>query len=313
MNLYTYIFRRLLYVIPIIMGVALLIFLIFNLVAGDPTVILLGKHANLKQMAELRHELGLDRSWLMQYIDILKSSFTFDFGRSWSNKQLIGPMIAKSAWVSFTLVIPAFILTSILSIVMALIAAFYRGRLLDRSLVVISVIMMSISGLSYILLGQWLFAYKLGWFAISGYEHGFPHWLPYTILPGMILVILSVGYEVRFYRTVILDEMYQDYVRTARAKGLPEWMVLAKHVLKNAMIPIITNLIIQLPALLLGTLLIESFFSIPGLGGITMHAINNSDFPIIKAMAIISTVFYIIFNLITDILYTLVDPRIRLS
>jgi peptide/nickel transport system permease protein len=173
--------------------------------------------------------------------------------------------------------------------------------------------MMSISGLTYILLGQWLFAYKLGWFEIAGYEHGFPHFIPYIVLPGIILVILSIGYEVRFYRTVILDEMYQDYVRTARAKGLPEWIVLFKHILKNAMVPIITNLIIQLPALLLGTLLVESFFGIPGLGGITMHAINNSDFPIIKAMTIISTVFYIIFNLVTDVLYTLVDPRIRLS
>ncbi|OJW69576.1 MAG: peptide ABC transporter permease [Candidatus Amoebophilus sp. 36-38] len=313
MNLYNYIFRRLLYVIPIVMGVSLLIFVIFNVVAGDPTAILLGKHASLKQMAELRHELGLDRSWLMQYLDILKSAFTFNFGRSWSTKQLIAPMIGTAAGVSFTLVIPAFIVTSILSISIALIAAFYRGRLVDRSLVVVSVIMMSISGLTYILLGQWLFAYKLGWFEIAGYEYGFPHFIPYIVLPGIILVILSIGYEVRFYRTVILDEMYQDYVRTARAKGLPEWMVLFKHILKNAMVSIITNLIIQLPALLLGTLLVESFFGIPGLGGITMHAINNSDFPIIKAMTIISTVFYIIFNLITDVLYTLVDPRIRLS
>ena len=313
MNLYNYIFRRLLYVIPIVMGVALLIFVIFNVVAGDPTAILLGKHATLKQMAELRHDLGLDRSWLVQYLDILKSAFTFDFGRSWSSKQLIAPMISRAAGVSFTLVIPAFIVTSLLSISIALIAAFYRGRLIDRSLVVVSVIMMSISGLTYILLGQWLFAYKLSWFEISGYEYGFPYFIPYVILPGIILVILSVGYEVRFYRTIILDEMYQDYVRTARAKGLPEWMVLFKHILKNAMVSIITNLIIQLPALLLGTLLVESFFGIPGLGGITMHAINNSDFPVIKAMTIISTIFYIILNLVTDVLYTLVDPRIRLS
>lgn len=313
MHAYTYVIRRLLYVIPILMGVSLLIFLMFNIVAGDPAVMLLGKHATVKQIAELRHELGLDRHWLMQYLDILKSAFTFDFGRSWATKQQITPMIKSGASVSLTLVTPAFIVTSLLAISMALIAAFFRGKLLDRGLVVLSVVMMSISGLAYILFGQWLFAYKLGWFDIAGYEYGFPDFIPYTILPGIILVVLSIGSDVRFYRTVILDELYQDYVRTARAKGLPERLVLFKHVLKNALIPIITNLIMQLPSLLLGTLLVENFFSIPGLGSITLHAINNSDFPVIKAMAILSAVFYLIFNVATDILYTLVDPRIKLS
>ena len=313
MRIYNYLIRRLFYIIPILMGVALLIFLIFNVVAGDPTAVLLGKHATAKQMAELRHELGLDRHWFVQYLDILKSTFTFDFGRSWATKQQITPMIKSGAWVSITLVVPAFSVASILAISMALIAAFFRGKLLDRGLVVLSVIMMSISGLAYILFGQWLLAYKLGWFEIAGYEYGFPDFIAYTVLPGIILVVLSIGSDVRFYRTVILDELYQDYVRTARAKGLPERIVLFKHVLKNALIPIITNLIIQLPSWLLGTLLVESFFGIPGLGGITLNAINNADFPVIKAMTILSAVFYLIFNLITDILYTLVDPRIKLS
>jgi len=248
---------------------------------------------------------------LLQYVDILKSAFTFDFGRSWASKQKIIPMLQSGAWVSLTLVIPAFIVTSLLSIGMALLAAFFRGRLLDKTLVVITVIMMSISALAYILFGQWFLAYKLGWFEIAGYDYHFPEMLAYTALPSIILVVLSIGSDVRFYRTVILDEMYQDYVRTARAKGLPESMVLFKHVLKNATIPIITNLIIQLPSWLLGTILVESFFGIPGLGGIMLNAINNSDFPVVKAMTIISAVFYIIFNLITDILYTWLDPRIK--
>lgn len=309
----TYVIRRLFYIIPILMGVSLLIFLIFNVVAGDPAVVLLGKHATAKQIAELRHELGLDRHWFIQYVDILKSAFTFDFGRSWATKQQIMPMIKSGAWVSLTLVTPALIVTSLLAISIALVAAFFRGKLLDRGLVMLSVIMMSISGLAYILLGQWLLAYKLGWFEIAGYEYEFPDFIPYIILPSIILIVLNIGSDVRFYRTVILDEMYQDYVRTARAKGLPEKLVLFKHVLKNAMIPIITNLVIQLPSWLLGTLLVESFFSIPGLGGITLYAINNSDFPVIKAMTILSAVFYLIFNVITDVLYTLVDPRIKLS
>ena len=313
MGIYNYIIRRLLYVIPILLGVCLLIFFMFNIIAGDPTVILLGKHATAKQMAELRHELGLDKHWIMQYIDIVKSSFSLDFGRAWSSRQQIMPLIKSATTVSLTLVLPAIILTNILSISIALVAAFFRGKFIDRSLVVVSIIMMSISGLAYILFGQWFFAYKLSWFEIAGYDHGFPNCLPYIILPSFILVLLSFGSDVRFYRTVILDEMYQDYVRTARAKGLPEWAVLFKHVLKNSMIPIITNLITQLPSWLLGTLLVESFFGIPGLGGITINAINNADFPVVKAITILSAMFYIILNIITDILYTLVDPRIKLS
>jgi len=313
MSLYSYIIRRLSYIIPILVGVCLLIFFIFNIVAGDPTIILLGKHANPRQMAELRHELGLDRHWFIQYLDILKSAFTFDFGRSWATKQHIAPMLKLGTWVSLTLVIPAFVVTSILAISTALLAAFFRGRLIDKGLVVLTVIMMSISILVYILFGQWIFAYKLGWFEIAGYEYGFPDFIPYIILPAMILVLVNLGSDVRFYRTVFLDEMYQDYVRTARAKGLSERAVLFKHVLKNAMAPIITNLVIQIPAWLLGTLLVESFFGIPGLGGITLNAINNSDFPVIKAITILSAVSYVIFSVITDVLYTLVDPRIKLS
>jgi peptide/nickel transport system permease protein len=153
----------------------------------------------------------------------------------------------------------------------------------------------------------------LGWFEIAGYEYGFPDFLPYIILPAIIWIVLSIGPDVRLYRTIMLDEVHQDYVRTARAKGLSSRMILFKHVLKNAMIPIITNLVIQVPSLILGALLIENFFGIPGLGNITLQAINNSDFPVIKAMTILSSVLYVIFNVITDILYTLVDPRVQLK
>ncbi len=313
MGIYHYTIRRLLYTIPILMGVCMLIFLIFNVVAGDPTPLLLGKHATAKQMAALRHELGLDKPWFTQYLDILKSGFTFDFGRSWASKQKIIAMLQSGAWVSLTLVIPAFIVTGLLSIGMALLAAFYRGKFIDKTMILITVMLMSISALTYILFGQWLLAYKLGWFEIAGYDPHFPEVLSYIVLPSIILVILSIGSDMRFYRTVILDEMHQDYVRTARAKGLTEWIVLSKHVLKNAMIPIATNLIIQIPSWLLGTILVESFFGIPGLGGILLHAINNSDFPVIKAMTVLSAVFYIVLNVATDILYTWLDPRIKLS
>ena len=313
MRIFHYVIRRLLYAVPILLGATLLIFLLFNVVSGDPTIVLLGKHATLQQMIELKHELGLDRPMWIQYLDTLKSAFSLNFGRSWATKQPIIQMIRGGAYVSLTLSIPSFVLASVLSIAMSLLAAFFRGTLLDKSLVVVSVIMMSISVLAYILLGQWVFAYKLGWFEIAGYEYGFPDFLPYIVLPAIIWVVLSIGPDVRFYRTVMLDEVHQDYVRTARAKGLSDQTILFKHVLKNAMIPIITNLVIQVPSLMLGALLIESFFGIPGLGNITLQAINSADFPVIKAMTILSSIFYIVFNIITDVLYTVVDPRVELQ
>ncbi len=313
MNIYSYVLRRLLYVIPILLGVCFLIFILFNVVAGDPTLVLLGKHATLEQMAELRHQLGLDRSLFMQYLDIVKSAFTFDFGRSWVTKQDILYMIKEGTIPSLTLTIPAFTLGTILAIIISLFVSLYRGGKLDKSIVFFCIALMSIPSLAYILFGQWFFAYKMDMFEISGYEFGFPYFIPYILLPGIIWVIISLGPDIRFFRTVILDEVYQDYVRTAKAKGLSENVVLFKHVLKNAMIPIITYVVIQIPFLVLGALLLESFFSIPGLGGITLNAINSSDFPVIKAMTVLSAVGYILFSILTDVLYTVVDPRVRLK
>ncbi len=313
MNIYVYTLRRLLYVIPVILGVCAIIFLIFNVVAPDPALIILGKHATVEQIAEIREQLGLNRPYWLQYFDIVKSAFTFDFGRSWSTKQEIIEMIKAGAIPSATLSFPAFFVSTVLAIAISLLVAFYRGTFFDKFTVIICVTLMSISSLAYILFGQWFFAYKLGWFEISGYDYGFPYFIPYILLPALIWVALSVGPDVRFYRTVMLDEVYQDYVRTARSKGLSEKVILFKHVLKNAMIPIITYVVIQIPFLILGALLLESFFSIPGLGSITLNAINSSDFPVIRAMTVLSAVAYIIFSVITDVLYTLVDPRVRLS
>lgn len=313
MNTWSYILRRLLYTIPIILGVCLIIFAIFNLSGYDPAQLLLGKHASAKQIAEVRHELGLDRPLVEQYLDIVKSAFTFDFGRSWATKQQIIEMIKEGAIPSLTLTLPAFLISTTLSILLAIIVSFFRGKAIDRALVILSVSLMSIPSLAYILFFQKFFAYEMGWFEISGYEHGFPYFIPYIILPVIIMVVLNLGPDLRYFRTVILDDIYQDYVRTARAKGLSEKVVLLKHVLKNSLIPIITYVIIQIPFLILGTLLLESFFSIPGLGGLTVKAVFDNDFPVIKAMTILSAMGYIVFTVITDILYTVVDPRVRLK
>ncbi len=313
MNIYVYLLRRTLYIIPVILGVTFLIFILFNIVAGDPTPLLLGRHATVEQIAELHHQLGLDKPLYAQYFDIVKSAFTFDFGRSWATKQEISQMIIKGAGPSLSITLPAFFIATIMSVIISLVASYYRGGKIDIVVRFCCIAGQSISSMAYILFFQKILAFKFGWFEISGYEFGFPEMIPFILLPIIIDIVLSVGPDVRFYRTVILDEIYQDYVRTARAKGLSELVILFKHVLKNAMIPIITYVIIQLPFLILGALLLESFFSIPGLGGITLNALNSSDFPVIKAMAVLSAVAYIIFSLLTDILYTVVDPRVRLK
>jgi peptide/nickel transport system permease protein len=286
---------------------------LFNLVAPDPAFTLLGKHSTPEQIAQLHHELGMDRPYIVQYFDIVKSAFTFDFGYSWSSKQSIWEMIKLGAIPSMSITVPLYFISNTLAIAIALLVAFYRGSLLDRFVLIFTISLMSISGMAYVLFGQWFFAYKLGWFEISGYEHGFPAFVPYVILPILIYTVIELGPATRFFRTVILDEIYQDYVRTARAKGVGEISIMFKHVLKNAMVPILTFLIIEIPFLILGVLLVETFFSIPGLGGLTVKAINNSDFPVIKAMTVLSAVGFIVFNVITDVLYTVVDPRMRLK
>ncbi len=310
---WNYIIRRLLYLIPVLFGVCGLVFVIFNVVAGDPTMLLLGKHADAKQMMELRQQLGLDQSLWAQYLDIVRSAFTFDFGRSWSTKQQISQMIMSGAIPSITLAFPAFFLSTVISLLSAVVVAYYRGKGIDLFIRIFCIAMMSISSLVYILIFQKFFAFDLGLFEISGYEYGFPNFIPYVALPVIIWIVLSLGPDIRFYRTLILDEIYQDYVRTARAKGLSEKKILFKHVLRNALIPVITYTVVNLPFLILGSLLLESFFSIPGLGSIILDALNASDFPVLKAMAILSATAYIIFTLISDILYTMVDPRVKLN
>jgi len=308
-----YIVRRLLYLIPVLLGVSFIIFVLFNLVSGDPTAVLLGKNATARQMADLREQLGLNKPLFDQYLDVVKSAFTFDFGHSWATKQEIKEMIIQGAYPSMCLSIPAFVIATILSLLISLVVAFYRGKGIDVTVRVLCIAGQSISALAYILFFQYFFAYKMGWFEISGFEFGFPNFIPFVALPAIIFILLSLGPDVRFFRTVILDEIYQDYVRTARAKGLGEIPILLKHVLRNAMIPIITYVVIQIPTLILGALLLENFFSIPGLGGITLNALNSSDFPVIKAMAILSSVLYIILSLVTDVLYTIADPRVKLK
>jgi peptide/nickel transport system permease protein len=306
-----YLVRRLLSTIPTIFGVALITFVLFNMVGGDPVYMMVGKHANPVQISELRHEYGLDQPLYVQFGAFLKQIVTFDFGRSYATRRQISDMILEGVGPTLTLAVPAFALTTVLSVLIALFVAYFRGTWLDKTVVVLCVFGMSLPLLGYILFGQYVFAYKLGMFPISGFETGLVERFEFVALPALIWVAVSLGYDVRFYRTAVIDETTQDYVRTARAKGLTEKAVFLKHVLKNSMVPILTNVVIQIPLLILGSFLLESFFSIPGLGRITIDAIQNSDFPVIKAMTILESLLFIFGNLLTDVFYTLVDPRVR--
>ncbi|MGZ3696697.1 MAG: ABC transporter permease [Bdellovibrionota bacterium] len=311
--MFVYIVRKLLNTIPTLFGVALIIFVLFNMVGGDPTYQMLGKHATPQQIAELRHEYGFDQPQYVQFGQYLKQILTFDYGRSYATKQPINKMISDGIGPSLSLMIPAFFLTTVLAVAMGLLVAYYRGKWIDKVTVVLCVIGMSLPMLAYILFGQYFFAYKWGWFPISGFEPQWPDRLQYILLPAIIFVLVSLGYDVRFYRTAILEETNQDYVRTARAKGLTEPRIFFKHVLKNSMVPILTNVVIEIPLLILGAFLLESFFGIPGLGGITIDAVHNSDFPVIKAMTTLQAFLYVLGNLATDVLYTVVDPRVSLK
>ena len=313
-----YILRRLIYMIPTLFGITLLTFLLFNVAGGDPAAQLAGLHATPQQIEDIRVELGLNQPLYKQYFDYVGQIVRFDFGRSWATKQTIGQMILGRSLedspilASLSLTIPVFVLNILLSIIIALVLTQVRGSFLDQSTMVSCLAAMSISSLAYILFLQYYLGYKLALFPISGWDPSFFGRWEYLILPILIFVILSLGGKILFYRTIFLDEIYQDYVRTARSKGLGTKSVLFKHILRNALIPIITLEVLSMPFLILGSILVESFFAVPGLGGLLVLAINNADFPVIKAMTFIGAVLYMIFQLISDLLYVVVDPKVRL-
>jgi peptide/nickel transport system permease protein len=307
-----YLIKRIIYLVPTLIGVTLLTFLLFHVVGGNPAVQLAGKYATVERIAQIEQELGLNKSLPIQYLNYLQQSLTFDFGRSWSSKQQISTIIADGLGPSLSLTIPAFIMITILSIAMAMLLAYKRGGFLDRSTMILCLAGISVSSLVYILYMQYGLAYLAGLFPISGWDPDIIERWRYLALPMLIFIAISVGGNVLFYRSVFLDEMHQDYVRTAKAKGLATKKVLFKHVLRNAMIPIITLVVLEMPFLILGSLLLESFFGIPGLGGVIYTAIQSADFPLIKAMTFVGALLYMVFQLLSDILYKVADPRIQM-
>ncbi len=250
---------------------------------------------------------GVDRPWDSQFLFYLRQIVTFDFGTSHETHQSISRLVAAGIGPSLALTVPMFVIGLVVAVAVSLVCAFQRGRWPDRLILVLSVALMSVNYLVYIIVGQYLLAYRMRLFPIWGFES-----VRYLFLPVLIGVISGLGANVRFYRTVMLDEVNQDYVRTARAKGCGQGRVMFAHVLRNAMIPILTQVVVALPFLYTGSLLLENFFGIPGLGHMAYNAIQSSDFDIIKAYTFVGSLLFVAANLLTDLLYAMVDPRVRL-
>ncbi|GAB6141794.1 ABC transporter permease [Methylosoma difficile] len=322
-----YIIRRVLYAFPLLIGVNILTFVLFFVVNSpdDMARMQLGqKHITAQAIDNWKQQHGynLPLLWndqaqadekLTQTIFYQKSVglFLFDFGISDSGRN-IGTDIKERALPSLALALPTLVLGLWVNICLALLMVLFRNTYLEFSGLVLCVVLMSVSSLFYIIGGQFVFAKLLRLVPISGYEDGFSA-LKFLVLPVLIGVFSGIGSGVRWYRTLFLEEIGKDYVRTARAKGLSETETLFRHVLQNAMIPILTGVVVVLPTLFMGSLIMESFFSIPGLGSYTIDAINNQDFAIVRAMVFLGSVLYVLGLLLTDISYTLVDPRVRLS
>lgn len=295
-------------------GVILLIFFLFNVVGGDPAYLLAGKISNAEQIANIRKQLGIDEPYYVQLWIFLKQVVTFNFGSSWSTNEPVSTMFATRLPASLMIGVQLIIFETIIAIVIALGVAYVRGSLTDRAVMVTCTVAQSISILVYIIVLQYVLAYKFGWFPVQGWGNGFfENLFKFAALPVIIALAVSLAPNIRLYRTFLLDEMNQDYVRTARAKGLTENRVMLVHVLRNSAIPIITNLMIQLPGLLVGLFLIERFFSIPGVGREVILSVERSDFPVIKAITVYVALATMLANLAADLLYKAVDPRVELK
>jgi len=322
-----YIVRRLLYAIPILVGVNLITFLLFFVVNSpdDMARMQLGeKRVTQEAVQAWKEDRGYGKpllynaggEGLARFTDTIffeKSAklFVFQFGSSDEGRD-IGYDISQRMWPSLAIAVPVLLVGLAFNISFALFIVFFRATYVDLASVVLLVAMLSISSLFYIIGGQFVLGKLFHLVPISGYDTGLNAW-KFLILPVIVGVIGGIGSGTRWYRTLFLEEIAQDYVRTARAKGLGERRLLFGHVLRNALIPILTGVVVVLPLLFMGSLISESFFGIPGLGSYTIDAISNQDFAIVRSMVFLGAVLYILGLILTDISYTLVDPRVRLQ
>lgn len=322
-----YLIRRILYAIPILIGVNLLTFALFFVIntPDDMARMQLGmKRVTPEAIEKWKQQRGYDKPLMFNsnassagkltetiFFQKSASMFVFDFGYSDDGRSISREILTRML-PSLIIALPIFVVGLMLYVTFALLMTLFRGTMLDLAGVSLCVLLMSISSLFYIISGQFLVSKLWHWVPISGYAGGSDS-LRFILLPVLIGIVSGVGASSRWYRTIFLEEIGRDYVRTARAKGLSELRVLFKHVLKNAMIPILTGVVAVIPLLFMGSLLTESFFGIPGLGSYTIDAIQAQDFGVVRAMVFLGSALYIVGLILTDISYTMVDPRVRLQ
>jgi peptide/nickel transport system permease protein len=317
-----YVVRRLAYGFLTVLGVLVLLFYLFFLQVTPDEMARrsLGEKAPPEAIQDWIVAHGYDKpkwSWEdptdTQLYEHFRSMLTFDFGKSDADDSLIAPQIRRRMVPSLTLTLPLFVMGISLGIALSLFVAYFRDTYIDRSGVVLAVLAMSVSVLLYIIGGQYLIGKLLRWFPISGFDPDPRLVARFMALPWVIGLLSGLGDSVRFYRTVFVEETGRDYVRTARAKGCGDGRVMAHHVLRNAMIPILTRVVVSIPFLFMGSLLLESFFGIPGLGSMMVDAIQANDFSTLRVMVFISSLLFVLGQIATDISYTLADPRVRLD
>jgi peptide/nickel transport system permease protein len=325
-----YLVRRLAYGVLTVFGVMLLLFVLFFGVTNPDDIArkAVGERARPEVYVQWKRNHGYDRPMFLnrehgafesrRYTDTLlyehfRRLITFDFGRSDNGDEPIARRLWEGAGPSLSLTAPLFFLGLVLGIGVALVAAFFRETYIDRAVLLACVVTMSVAGLLFIIGGQFLVSLLLKWFPISGFDPNAAVIARFLALPVLIGLVIGFGPDARFYRTVFAEEMGRDYVRTARAKGAGDARVMLAHVLRNALIPILTNIVVAIPFLFMGSLLLESFFGIPGLGSLTVDAIHGNDFSMIRTVVYLGALLFILGQLLTDVSYALADPRVRLS
>jgi peptide/nickel transport system permease protein len=313
--MFAFLIRRTAYGLITVLGVLALLFVLFFLYAKPIDIArrAVGEKAPPEVLEKWIENHGYDRPVLEQLKDHYRRMLTFDFGRSDLDDSSIKERIRRGVLPSLTLTLPLFFMGLFVSIGLSLFVAYFRETYIDRAGVALCVFGMSVSILIYIIGGQFVIGKMLRWFPISGFDPTPALIARFMALPVIIGILSTFGSDVRFYRTVFVEESNRDYVRTARAKGCGDGRIMARHVLPNAMIPILTRVVVAIPFLFTGSLLLEAFFGIPGLGSMTVDAINGNDFSTLRAMVFIGSLLFIGGQILTDVSYTLVDPRVRLG
>ncbi len=290
----------------------MLTFVLFNVVGGSPAETILGKNATAESIAAFNRLHGFDKPLLFaldsQFITFVSNLLKGELGYSVELKEPVTSVLLRGVGPSLSLTVPILVGGTLLALMLALLSAAWRGRWVDKSILVVSTVLMSVNYVVWVLAGQFFLAYKAGLFPIWGYESA-----AYLALPVLIGIVSSLGVDVRFFRTALLDEIYKPYILTARSRGRSAAYILVFHVLRNALIPIVTYVSLSIPYLFSGSLLLESFFGIPGLGSVAINAIHSSDMAVVRGVVVMSALVYQFVNLLTDLAYAALDPRVRLK